>query len=627
MQALKYVHIIKDMGPKYFWYRLLHMINIKSKHLKHINSFDATTSFPITIKEWRSSSLKYIIESRSSIRIPKVQDPNLKTKVHKILNGEILYFNANFYPTPAANKWHTNPINKQVIAADKHWLDLDDFAEGNDIKFVWERSRFCYLYDIIRFDYHFDTDCSNFVLSEITGWIDENPLHLGPNYISAQEVSIRLVNWLFALNYYSDCEQITEEIWQKIMSSIYDQLKHVAINLDFSQKLVRNNHIVTEAAALFVYSTLFPILPESKKWQQKSKQILEAEGLFQIFSDGSYLQYSMNYHRIILQAYNLVLNIASLNAITFSEALKTRLKKSLQFLITCTNSKTGKLPNYGANDGSLIFPLNNNDYSDFRPQIQSLSHALALECFKEITFEDTFWLNGNKSHAYSLLTITQPINKYSDGGYYLFNESNTLTFIRCGKHKSRPSQADNLHIDLWFNEKNIMRDCGTYLYNTDPETTKYFFGTASHNTVMLEDFDQMLKGPRFLWFFHSKFIKSTVEETEQSYIFTGSIKAFRQSGKWHLHERKVEKIKSKPEWIITDKLDHAPNMNIHQIWHPDNSFFDDFDIAATDESNRTIPYTINDMWYSPSYSIKVKSKQIKFSTKSNIIKTRITHKQ
>ena len=83
---------------------------------------------------------------------------------------------------------------------------------------------------------------------------------------------------------------------------------------------------------------------------------------------------------------------------------------------------------------------------------------------------------------------------YPVGGFYFLREKDAFSFIRCGNHKDRPSQADNLHLDLWVNGENILRDGGSYKYNADAESLRYFFGTASHNTIMLGDLDQMKKG-------------------------------------------------------------------------------------------------------------------------------------
>ena len=143
-------------------------------------------------------------------------------------------------------------------------------------------------------------------------------------------------------------------------------------------------------------------------------------------------------------------------------------------------------------------------------------------------------------------------------------ENDTFTFIRCGKNKWRPAQADNLHIDIWFEGKNLMADGGSFSYNTDPETIKYFLGTQSHNTVKLDHYDQMLKGPRFTWFFWTKFIHAEIMETETHFYFSGAIKAFRQSGSWKTHSRKVVKFKNKPEWKIEDELTKDKKSLMHQ---------------------------------------------------------------
>ena len=82
-------------------------------------------------------------------------------------------------------------------------------------------------------------------------------------------------------------------------------------------------------------------------------------------------------------------------------------------------------------------------------------------------------------------TVTDGTYAFDKGGYYVLRDQGTLTFIRCGHYKDRPFQADNLHLDIWVNGENILRDAGSYLYNTDERWTRYFAGTASHNTVMV----------------------------------------------------------------------------------------------------------------------------------------------
>ena len=57
--------------------------------------------------------------------------------------------------------WITNPDTGFKYDINKHWTEIADYSkEAGDIKYVWEKSRFSFLYDIIRYDYHFNEDCA-----------------------------------------------------------------------------------------------------------------------------------------------------------------------------------------------------------------------------------------------------------------------------------------------------------------------------------------------------------------------------------------------------------------------------------------------------------------------------------
>ena len=65
--------------------------------------------------------------------------------------------------------------------------------------------------------------------------------------------------------------------------------------------------------------------------------------------------------------------------------------------------------------------------------------------------------------------------------------------------KFRPSQCDALHLDIWCKGENILRDGGTYSYNSTPDDLEYFSGTESHNTVQFDRHLQMPRLSRFLF--------------------------------------------------------------------------------------------------------------------------------
>jgi len=64
-------------------------------------------------------------------------------------------------------------------------------------------------------------------------------------------------------------------------------------------------------------------------------------------------------------------------------------------------------------------------------------------------------------------------------------------------------------------------------------------------------------------------------------------------------------------------IKHDSGIPIHQIWHPHETFFNNFKITAIDEFNQPILPTVTKTYYSPTYGNKVSSDQITFTTKSN----------
>src|SRR6185436_4305264 len=108
------------------------------------------------------------------------------------------------------------------------------------------------LYTLIRDEHYNGTKNGEFVFQQIVDWIDKNPINCGPNYRCSQEISLRVLNWVYAIYYYKDKNVISELTWDKMMHAIYWQMDHVLHNIHFSRIAVRNNHAITETMALYL---------------------------------------------------------------------------------------------------------------------------------------------------------------------------------------------------------------------------------------------------------------------------------------------------------------------------------------------------------------------------------------
>jgi len=424
---------------------------------------------------------------------------------------------------------------------------------------------------LIRYDYHFDQNLGEFIFSEIDSWIEHNPINMGPNWRCSQEISLRIFNWYFALIYYRNNSALTEKRWQRIVNVIYGSLHHVFHHIDFSRIAVRNNHAITETLFLSLSEILFPFIPETKIWATKGRKWFEEEIAYQIYDDGTFLQFSMNYHRVVVQLLTLGLSVTEVAGRPFSKIVYDRAYKSLEFLYQCLQEENGWLPNYGSNDGALFFPWSDTDYRDYRPQLNSLHTLLTGKpLYEDALFaEELSWWNieRGKDSELKVLNKFYGIKEYPIGGYVLIRDSNTFTFLRCGSHKDRPAQADNLHMDVWVDGVNVLRDSGTYKYNTSIENLNYFMGTTSHNTVVVDGKSQMLKGGRFIWYYWTQKEQCSIAETANEYIFKGTIKAYQYLNKDAHITRTVKKIKGEKSWVVTDEVTGLVQLKKEQVWH------------------------------------------------------------
>ena len=367
------LQLFKNMGLRYVNYRIFHEVDKRVGTLQKRHPIHPQKNHYISLNNWKQLDIPFVFNARESISTPKNPSLILQTNASRIFAGEVCFFSYQWRNLGTHYDWITNPDTNYGYDAHIHWSKINDFNPQNgDIKYVWEKSRFSYLLTIIRYDYHFETDSSEFVFNEIRSWIKANPINQGPNWKCSQEISLRMINWLYALFFYKNSKHLTEAVFQEIMHVMYWQLHHVYHHIHFSRIAVRNNHAITETLLLSLSELLFPFYPETKKWAKKGKQYFEQEMEYQIYNDGAFIQHSMNYHRVLIQLLTFGFTVTQSKPDYFSKLVYGKAYKAVNFLIQFVQPENGKVPNYGSNDGALFFPLSNEDFQDYRPALNSL---------------------------------------------------------------------------------------------------------------------------------------------------------------------------------------------------------------------------------------------------------------
>ncbi len=615
------------MGNRYMWFRVRHELEKKTGLLAKRFPVNPPPTKAPTLAEARTLLDKWIWPAAEQMHIRKAPNAELKSKSRSILDGNLLLFNSIPHTFQKDEDWIVHPESGYRYNNQLHWTKIPDMSpEAGDIKYVWEKSRFSYLHTILRNDHNFGEDHSEWVFSEMDSWIRMNPINCGPNFRCSQEISLRVFNWLGALQFYRNKPGLTEERWSRYYYYMYWQMHHVWENIEFSRIAVRNNHAITETLALYIFGTLFPDAPDAAKWKTKGKAWFEEEIGYQIYPDGSYLQFSMNYHRVVVQLLTLAIRFSEKQGDSFKPVVYQRADKTLRFLQFFQDPVSGQLPNYGANDGALFFQFTDLPYRHYSSQLNALHAALhGQDIAGSPHTEEAQWFGyPKKALLPEIASIPEKLQVFGSGGFAGVKEKDTLTFFRSGTHKDRPSQADNHHVDLWFEGENILCDAGSYKYNAGEEDIRFFFGTRSHNTVMIDSKDQMVKGPRFVWMKWSQSIGLSAREEENGWTLSGEIEAFRQIRKGIRHKRTVHKVRGKAIWTITDEITGLKGEDVQVIWHPSPEFGKKFTMTVRDVDGTVISPDVQSGWYSGLYGTKEEAAYWIFTSQSTKITTQIS---
>ena len=525
------IQVAREMGLDWVAWRTLYSLCQKTGLLKrrfrpvHIGSMlSKQLGVPLDqlyvhlASEWRHRAGRFFLEPDVTRYAAFVHGPDeVVSRANALLRGRILCFSRWEADVGFPPDWLLNPVNGCRYPGDKHWSMIPDLSElYGDIKFVWESSRFGQVFVLVRaFALTGDDKYAEAFWTLVESWIDANPPEMGPNWKCGQEIAIRSFAWLFGLYAFSHHCASSDRRIGRLITYLWYNAVHIERNHWYALRCVRNNHSLSEAAGLYTVGVLLPFLPYADRWRVKGYRNLVSEALWQIYSDGSYVQHSMNYARLVVQLFTWCFRIAQVNGDRFPEAVCSRVRGLMRFLAGVQNNSSGCVPNYGSNDGALLFPLSSCDYLDYRPALNALSVVLDGRALYDSGpwSEESMWFSGRycdvqTTHSVGDDQISSQVAagetqlegvSYPVGGYYVLAAGDFSMMMRCGRHLHRPAQADMLHVDVRYKGYDVLIDSGTYSYNPRGGWDSHFVSTAAHNTITVDGRSQMTRLGRFLW--------------------------------------------------------------------------------------------------------------------------------
>jgi len=409
-----------------------------------------------------------------------------------------------------------------------------------DIKFLWEPARFGWVYTLGR-AYHLT---QNQIYAE-TFWryfetfTEANPPNMGPHWMNGQEVAIRLMALVWAGQIFETAASSSAERRARLAQSVVIHAARIPPTLVYA-RAQNNNHLVTEAAALYTAGLALPQHPLASIWRTRGWRWLNWAFRHQISGYGEYIQHSTNYHRVMLQA---ALWVEAIKDVSWPRLTLQSLGRATHWLFSILDPASGRTPNLGANDGALILPLSVTLFNDFRATVQAAARAfLRFQMPGGVWDEMSLWLGlGAHEKAYeSSLYLADHLHGRDSWAY-----------LRASTFPSRLGHMDQLHLDLWWHGLNVAQDTGTYLYNADLPWDNPLVTSRVHNTVTVDGRDQMARGGRFMtldWF--PAYSKSVVATDE---TVLGQVMAYHKGYRGVRHERVVT-VYTDERWVIEDKL-------------------------------------------------------------------------
>jgi hypothetical protein len=473
-QFLKLRKAIGELGLTKLWYYSLYWIGLRSGLYQRVNSTrqasDVTTpglppypSFP---------------------RVTQAQRDLTLAEADEVRRGFVRLFGGD--PVP---------LDLEAGASTEHWTALTRTPPARDIKFVWEPGRFGWAITLARaYAFSGDPVYAQAFWEKTFIFIKAHPPNLGRQWQSAQEVAIRLMVLVFCDRVLATAPSSSLENRKRLWQAVAEYARRIPPTIIYA-RAQNNNHLLSEAAGLYTAGIYLSDHPQAEKWRQVGWRWLNWGFQNQINEFGSYVQHSVNYHRLMLQL-ALFVNHMRQAAGDPDWPLETRarLSAAARWLWAVTDPKTGAAPNLGANDGAYIFPFTALAHDDFRPVVDAAAKAfLNQDVYDQPDLaEMADWFNltapvvaeEKQPHAADLLRV---------------ETENGRAFIHTACFSDRPSHADQLHVDLWWRGINVALDPGTYQYNASPPWDNALATTRVHNTLTLNAHDQMMRAGPFLW--------------------------------------------------------------------------------------------------------------------------------
>lgn len=545
------------------------------------------------------ASLKQLPSSSELFDRSNVRDVIIR-KADAILRDENIFFTFPYHTKGVDRPWEYDPIERKYWPR-RHYTEqiLHSHDTPSDVKIVFEINRFKDLPTLGQAALLTSNEgYAKEVERRILSWIEGNPFASSVNWSSGLEISIRLISWTTTLLLLKEVGFHSSDNL-KIKRSIYEQATYLAADLG-TDKIVSTNHLIGEAAGLYMVSTLWTF-QDAPLYAKTARNVLECEILRQTFPDGVTREASSWYHQFVTHFFDLASRIAENEGKPFSNTYLSRLSKMKDYLNSMTMNN--EIVRYGDSDDGWALWME-GDLEAWKGHIWGSSHA------KPSSIIEQYFADSNNVAAH--------VNQ-------------AFLFLRAGKFGmggagfSSHTHDDFLSPIIYLAGLPALADPGTFVYSGNPEKRMQYRIASAHNGLMFGTGTGAIPRKQFGWMaVRPDACILDTSYTKDEAIITSSY------GEWSGHKRVVN-INSRSALIedhFQKEINQACEWRLHlaPIWKNDN---DPSSSAAQDqfhfhtETGDHLTITLNGVFertlveqyeFSPSYLVEASAIMLKLNT-------------
>jgi hypothetical protein len=487
------------------------------------------------------------------INLSGIEDAPYLAAAHDLINGQESVFGVTRRSVSGRIDWNRDPLTgtRAPLTFGK-LLNLNDRRVVGDIKYIWEPNRH---YELVTLSQAFalsgNDSFLNALQERLESWLEQCPYPMGVNWSSALEVAIRLISWSLVWQFIGGKNSRLfagddgAGLLQRWFDSIYQHVHFIRSN--YSRFSSANNHLIGEAAGVFVAACTWPFWREFEKWGADARNILIDTAITQTHPDGVNREQAVGYQQFVLDFFVLSALVGRSRRQEFPKIYWQKIERMMEYIPLLAT-------------GSILF-----NRSDFALKSGRLD-------------DKTRFLLGDKGFL-GLMTGEcrqgdEKKRKFEDGGYYILGrdfdkereifllvDSGPLGYLSIAAH----GHADALAVYLSVAGREFLIDPGTYCYHGMPEWRAYFRGTRSHNTLVVDGEDQSVQGGPFLWTRHAKAICTRFEPGLENEVFVGEHDGYKRLRDPVIHQRQI--LRSGSEFEFVDTLKCAGRHSIERWWH------------------------------------------------------------